>query len=465
MDNGSFIVGYPPIMAFLIMVCFAAAAVIVCSCKRSQKKPEALLPNEHVGHLHGLKRDALEDPSLEASKWACNICSFRNDKERLTCVLCRTSRAVFLLVAPEFTEGVLLLEQLNDPQRSARLRNQWNRGFDKDKRVVWKSHRDYLSHPEQYYTVVRTHTGSSLDLVALPSESGTLTTLRGEVLPAWWIYQLRAIQDKSFSLKYAWMVNQIALAYSNYTKIKVYRSKLFEESIQIIMHIPLNQLCTLTKISLLGESGIDAGGVAREWYMLLTTALFEPKQGLFVVNKSDQSFSVNPNSARDHGSKHLERFHAIGRLLGRAIVDGQVLPFHFSVPLLKILLGYPVSMDDIRYVDPTIYSSLRYVRDAEDVDNLSLTFSVSLDASTEVDLIPNGRNVAVTNANKADYVDRMVRYLLFGSVAPQLESLVQGLYEVLPPELLMAFDYKELELVLCGFSEIDVADWKRYCGE
>ncbi|KAF0715945.1 Aste57867_3101 [Aphanomyces stellatus] len=39
--------------------------------------------------------------------------------------------------------------------------------------------------------------------------------------------------------------------------------------------------------------------------------------------------------------------------------------------------------------------------------------------------------------------------------------MVQGLYDVLPQELLMPFDYKELELVLCGFADIDVDDWKR----
>ncbi|KAF0716259.1 Aste57867_2948 [Aphanomyces stellatus] len=55
----------------------------------------------------------------------------------------------------------------------------------------------------------------------------------------------------------------------------------------------------------------------------------------------------------------------------------------------------------------------------------------------------------------------MVQYLLFDRVAPQLEKMVQGLYDVLPQELLMPFDYKELELVLCGFAEIDVADWRR----
>ncbi|CAK4084872.1 unnamed protein product, partial [Aphanomyces euteiches] len=239
------------------------------------------------------------------------------------------------------------------------------------------------------------------------------------------------------------------------------RDNIFKESLWALENLKVDQLCSRTKVTLKGEVAVDAGGVSREWYTLLTYAIFEPKRGLFIANKTDQYFFINPNSERDHGRKHLEKFHAIGRLLGRAIVDEQVLPFHFSVPLFKMILGYPISMDDIRYLDPTVHSSLEFVRDSPDVEALTLTFSVSVDATTEVDLIPNGRDVAVTNFNKAEYVERMVRYLLFDSIAPQLQSMIQGLYEVLPPEVLMVFDYKELELVLCGFSEIDVSDWRR----
>ncbi|RHY31660.1 hypothetical protein DYB32_003286 [Aphanomyces invadans] len=285
----------------------------------------------------------------------------------------------------------------------------------------------------------------------------------GESTQSWWYGQLEYVRSLSFSLKFAWLVNQLTTLDSTHTKMKVYRNKIFEESIQLLVILKVDQLCSKTKITLLGESAIDAGGVTREWYTLLTDEIFSADQGLFFVsNVEDQSFFIQPNSATLNGPNHLNHFLAVGRLLGRAIIDGQVLPFHFCVPLFKMLLGYPVSMDDIRYLDPTVYSSLAYVRDCDDVDDLALTFSVTVDeAGSEVELVVGGRDIAVTNANKAEYVDRMVQYLLFDRVAPQLQHLVQGLYDVLPQELLMPFDYKELELMLCGFSEIDVADWKR----
>ncbi|CAK4638959.1 unnamed protein product [Aphanomyces euteiches] len=92
-----------------------------------------------------------------------------------------------------------------------------------------------------------------------------------------------------------------------------------------------------------------------------------------------------------------------------------------------------------------------------------LTFSVTErrgDGVVEVDLIPNGKQIEVTDANKVQYVDLMVEYLLFGRVKLQLWALLRGVYEIVPPELLLPFDHKELELVLCGLNDIDVNDWR-----
>ena len=46
-------------------------------------------------------------------------------------------------------------------------------------------------------------------------------------------------------------------------------------------------------------------------------------------------------------------------------------------------------------------------------------------------------------------------------VAAQTDSLVRGFYEVVDSRLLAVFDARELELVIAGTAEIDVADWRR----
>ncbi|KDO19036.1 hypothetical protein SPRG_15222, partial [Saprolegnia parasitica CBS 223.65] len=262
---------------------------------------------------------------------------------------------------------------------------------------------------------------------------------------------------------YIWLLEQIAASYTEKVKVKVYRDKILTESLEILLALPQDKLCSFTRVSLYGESGVDAGGLQREWYTLLTHALFEPSTGLFIAaNQAERSFGINPHSARDHGETHLARFEAFGRLLARAILDGQVLQCHLCVPLFKALLGTPLSMDDVMHWDATVYASMCYIRDAPSVDDLALDFTVHGPDDTIVELVPFGAQIAVTNENRTEYLEAMTKYLLFDRIRDQVSALVHGFYTVLPEELLLPFDYKELELLLCGTSAIDVDDWRLF---
>ncbi|KAF0703596.1 hypothetical protein As57867_007574, partial [Aphanomyces stellatus] len=124
-----------------------------------------------------------------------------------------------------------------------------------------------------------------------------------------------------------------------------------------------------------------------------------------------------------------------------------MLPLHFCPVLFKLLLGIPVTLDDVESLDKTIYSSLRYVIDNDNAEDLCLTFSATEREGTsvvEVDLIEHGRDIAVTDANKHKYVELMTRWLLFDRVHVQLKEMILGLYEIVPPELLIPFDHKEV---------------------
>lgn len=71
------------------------------------------------------------------------------------------------------------------------------------------------------------------------------------------------------------------------------------------------------------------------------------------------------------------------------------------------MLGKPVDHKDLESIDPEYYKSLVWMLE-NDIDGvLDLTFSVERDdfgVTKVVDLIPDGRNIVVTNDNKAEYV-------------------------------------------------------------
>jgi hypothetical protein len=78
----------------------------------------------------------------------------------------------------------------------------------------------------------------------------------------------------------------------------------------------------------------------------------------------------------------------------------------------------------------------------------------------EIELKPGGSDIKVTNENKVDYVERYTQYQMFDQVRDQITAFLHGFYELVPRELISIFNYKELELLLCGLPEFDIADLK-----
>ena len=112
-----------------------------------------------------------------------------------------------------------------------------------------------------------------------------------------------------------------------------------------------------------------------------------------------QSSSINP--------EHLSFFKFVGRIIGKALHDQRILEAYFSRSVYKHMLGKRIDHNDLESIDPEYHKSLVWMLE-NDIDGvLDLTFSVERDdfGVTEiVDLIPNGRDIAVDNDNKAEYV-------------------------------------------------------------
>ena len=104
----------------------------------------------------------------------------------------------------------------------------------------------------------------------------------------------------------------------------------------------------------------------------------------------------------------MDYFKFVGRIIGKAVYDGQLMDAHFTRSFYKHLLGNPVEFTDIEATEPDYYKVLKQI-----VDNpleylmIDLTFSADIQRfgrDEVVDLIPNGRNIPVTDENKVDYI-------------------------------------------------------------
>ncbi|KAK2058850.1 HECT-domain-containing protein [Colletotrichum caudatum] len=210
------------------------------------------------------------------------------------------------------------------------------------------------------------------------------------------------------------------------------------------------------------EEGVDAGGVTREWFQVLSRQMFDANYALFIPVSSDRT-TFHPNKLSGINDEHLMFFKFIGRIIGKALYEGRVLDCYFSRAVYKRILGKSVSVKDMESFDPDYYKSLVWMLDNDITDIITETFSVEDDefgVTRTVDLCPNGRDIAVTEENKHDYVRLVVEHKLLSSVKEQMEHFLKGFHDIIPADLISIFNEQELELLISGLPDIDVDDWK-----
>ncbi|EWM26034.1 hect e3 ubiquitin [Nannochloropsis gaditana] len=66
----------------------------------------------------------------------------------------------------------------------------------------------------------------------------------------------------------------------------------------------------------------------------------------------------------------------------QAVLEHQTLPLALSLPLLKHILGTPLTFSDLELLDPDLYRSLAYIQrcSPEEVEALHLDFTVTFEA-------------------------------------------------------------------------------------
>ncbi|KAI0873891.1 hypothetical protein GGS24DRAFT_365728 [Hypoxylon argillaceum] len=210
------------------------------------------------------------------------------------------------------------------------------------------------------------------------------------------------------------------------------------------------------------EEGVDAGGVTREWFQVLTRQMFDANYALFVPVSSDRT-TFHPNKLSGINDEHLSFFKFIGRIIGKALYEGRLLDCYFSRAVYKRILGKPVSVKDMESFDPEYYKSLSWMLNNDITDIITETFSVEDDefGVTKIsDLCENGRNMPVTEENKHDYVRLVVEHKLLSSVKDQMEQFLKGFHDIIPAELISIFNEQELELLISGLPDVDIDDWK-----
>lgn len=124
-------------------------------------------------------------------------------------------------------------------------------------------------------------------------------------------------------------------------------------------------------------------------------------------------------------------------------------------------------VDDLASLDPELYRGLLSLKNYDgNVEDLSLDFtSTHLEngKSVNVDLIPNGSNIPVTNQNRIQYIYLIANYRLNVQIAKQCRAFFRGLSTIVDIKWLRMFNQQELQIMLGGASvPIDLADLRAH---
>jgi len=270
---------------------------------------------------------------------------------------------------------------------------------------------------------------------------------------------------RDFRRKLIYFRSQPALRIlSGQCHVKVRRSHIFEDSYAEIMRQSATDLKKRLMIKFDGEDGLDYGGLSREFFFLLSHEMFNPFYCLFEYSAHDNyTLQINPHSGIN--PEHLNYFKFIGRVVGLAIFHRRFLDAFFIGALYKMMLNKAVSLSDMEGVDADFHRSLQWMLDNPIEGVLEQTFSTEderFGVTNIEDLKPGGRDIEVTDENKKEYVDLMVKWRIQKRIDEQFQSFITGFHELIPAELVNVFDERELELLIGGIAEIDVDDWKKH---
>jgi E3 ubiquitin-protein ligase HECTD2 len=192
--------------------------------------------------------------------------------------------------------------------------------------------------------------------------------------------------------------------------LKVRRECIIEDSLNQISSNEMDVKKGL-RIEFVGEDGVDAGGLRKEWFLLLCREVFDPLYGIshttflivgmFTWDEDSNYCWFNANSFETS-----DQYFLVGVVLGLAIYNSTILDIHLPLACYKKLLGVHCGLEDLRVFKPTVANSLEKLL-AYEGDDFEDVFCLDFVGEREgygqvltVELVPGGSRKPVTKVNR-----------------------------------------------------------------
>jgi ubiquitin-protein ligase E3 C len=148
-------------------------------------------------------------------------------------------------------------------------------------------------------------------------------------------------------------------------RFKIRRNRLLEDAFDQLSLLSEEDLKGPIRVSFINEhgeeeAGIDGGGIFKDFMENITRAAFDVQYGLF-KETADHLLYPNPASGLVH-ELHLQYFHFLGSLLGKAMYEGILVDLPFATFFLSKLKQKYNFLNDLPSLDPELYRHLLFLK-------------------------------------------------------------------------------------------------------
>ena len=266
------------------------------------------------------------------------------------------------------------------------------------------------------------------------------------------------LEDKITKLKSEIKSKKISWE-EGFCQLNLTRNNLLKESMAQIQNVNLKKEL---KINFKGEVSYDAGGIMREWFTTIFQTLEADKLKLFIISDSNEfSYIINPFLS--HNKENLEYFAFIGKLIAKALFDNITVNICFNKLIYKMILQEEINFNDLLFIDYTLYTSLKNLKEIglSQNNNLEVYYSLEMkdvyNHTHSLELVNKGREIPLTNID--DYIKKRINFMI-GLYEPFIKEIRDNIYAYFSKEVITSFTSDEFELILNGRPFIDIEEWK-----
>ncbi|KAG2624787.1 E3 ubiquitin-protein ligase UPL6-like isoform X1 [Panicum virgatum] len=249
-------------------------------------------------------------------------------------------------------------------------------------------------------------------------------------------------------------------------RFKIRRNRLLEDAFDQLSLLSEEDLKGPIRVSFINEhgeeeAGIDGGGIFKDFMENITRAAFDVQYGLF-KETADHLLYPNPASGLVH-ELHLQYFHFLGSLLGKAMYEGILVDLPFATFFLSKLKQKYNFLNDLPSLDPELYRHILFLKHYNgDISELELYFVIvnnEYGEQCEEELLPGGRDMRVTNDNVITFIHLVANHRLNYQIRAQSTHFLRGFQQLIPKDWIDMFNEHEIQVLISGSLEsLDIDD-------